>query len=114
MKNLYDQWADVYDDVYAYLTEDKDFYLQWAKTSVGPVLELGCGTGRITIPVALNGVDIVGIDISPKMIEVAKSKLKGTKFTSKIDFLIPIKTNIFVNNYSFSRVSFITVCDRSD
>ena len=88
MKNLYDQWADVYDDLYAYLTEDKDFYLEWARNSVGPVLELGCGTGRITIPIAQNGIDILGIDISPKMIEIAKAKLKETNVTSKIDLLI--------------------------
>ena len=34
MENLYDHWADVYDDIYAYLTEDKDFYLEWAKDSI--------------------------------------------------------------------------------
>tara|TARA_B100001750_G_scaffold121987_1_gene96804 strand:- start:19195 stop:19962 length:768 start_codon:yes stop_codon:yes gene_type:complete len=88
VENLYDHWADVYDDIYAYLTEDKDFYLEWAKDSIGPVLELGCGTGRITIPIVQNGVDIVGIDISPKMIEVAKKNLEEKKVTSKIDLLI--------------------------
>ena len=80
MKNSYDQWADVYDDIYAYLTEDKDFYLEMAKDYVsGSVLELGCGTGRITIPIWQNAIDIVGIDISPKMIEVAKAKVQKEK-----------------------------------
>ena len=42
----------------------------------GSVLELGCGTGRITIPIWQNAIDIVGIDISPKMIEVAKANFQ--------------------------------------
>ena len=103
MENLYDHWADVYDDIYAYLTEDKDFYLEWAKDSIGPVLELGCGTGRITIPIAQNDVDIVGIDISPKMIEVAKKKLEDKKVTSKIDLLIEDMSN-FQLNQKFSLI----------
>jgi 2-polyprenyl-3-methyl-5-hydroxy-6-metoxy-1,4-benzoquinol methylase len=39
-------------------------------------LELACGTGRITIPVAERGLDIMGIDISRKMIDQAKSKAR--------------------------------------
>lgn len=53
---------------------DGPFYLSLAQQVAGSVLELGCGTGRITIPLAQHGVDIVGVDIVPGMIARAKSK----------------------------------------
>jgi SAM-dependent methyltransferase len=40
----------------------------------GPVLELGCGTGRYTIPLAEQGVDITGLDLAPAMLTQAKIK----------------------------------------
>ena len=43
----YDDWADIYDQVYAYLDHDLGFYVEQAKASGGPVLELGCGTGEL-------------------------------------------------------------------
>jgi SAM-dependent methyltransferase len=41
------------------------------------VLELGCGTGRVTIPIAQAGVDVVGLDSSPAMLAVADRKAKA-------------------------------------
>ena len=40
------------------------------------VLELACGTGRLTIPIAQSGVQITGLDLSPSMLEHARSKAK--------------------------------------
>jgi SAM-dependent methyltransferase len=53
---------------------DIPFYLSQAKTASGPVLEIGCGTGRVTIPLAASGVDIVGLDVSGSMLQEAKRK----------------------------------------
>ena len=73
--NPFDQWAGLYDSVYSYVTEDISFYVEEAQRARGPVLELGCGTGRIAIPVAQADVEIVGLDSSTAMLEVARSKL---------------------------------------
>jgi ubiquinone/menaquinone biosynthesis C-methylase UbiE len=73
--NTHDQWADIYDAMHT-LTEDIPFYLDEAVKSGGPVLELGVGTGRVAIPIAQAGVNVVGIDHSPRMLEVAKRKAK--------------------------------------
>jgi SAM-dependent methyltransferase len=56
---------------------DVQFYIELAKqaTAAGhSVLELGCGTGRVTIPIAQAGVDVVGLDNAPAMLEVARRK----------------------------------------
>ena len=50
------------------------FIQEIAKRTGDPVLELGCGTGRLTIPLAQRGVDITGLDIVPGMIERANEK----------------------------------------
>ena len=83
---LFDDWADIYDRVYAYLTEDIPFYVEQAIASGGPVLELGCGTGRVSVPVAQAGVEIVGIDASPGLIEVAKRKARTAGITERCTF----------------------------
>jgi SAM-dependent methyltransferase len=54
------------------LDGDLGFYVEEAKRAGGQVLELGCGTGRILIPTAIAGVGIVGLDLSPEMLAVAR------------------------------------------
>ncbi|MHA1932097.1 MAG: class I SAM-dependent DNA methyltransferase [Promethearchaeota archaeon] len=52
------------------------FYIKQARKYGGPILELACGTGRISIPIAKNGISIVGLDFSVKMLEQAKRNSK--------------------------------------
>jgi SAM-dependent methyltransferase len=49
----------------------------------GPVLELGCGTGRVSIPVARTGVTFVGVDRSVPMLRRARTRLRRAKLTSR-------------------------------
>ena len=74
MPSSFDQWAEVYDSVYSYVTADIPFYIDEARGAGGSVLELGCGTGRVAIPIAQAGIEIVGLDSSPAMLEVARRK----------------------------------------
>ena len=74
----YDAWADIYDSVFSYVNEDIPFYVDEAGRSGGPVIELGCGTGRVAIPIALSGIDVVGLDSSPLMIKRARQKADQT------------------------------------
>jgi SAM-dependent methyltransferase len=50
------------------------FYREVARNTGGPVLELACGTGRLTLPVARDGHDTTGLDASPLMLAAARSK----------------------------------------
>lgn len=53
---------------------DIPFYVDEAKRARGPVLELACGTGRITIPIAQNKLEIAGLDQSASMLAHARHK----------------------------------------
>ncbi len=68
----YDVFVEFYDCLYSDLI-DLDFYFAKAEQLGGPILELGCGTGRITCPLSKN-FEVVGLDISAKMLKVAKKK----------------------------------------
>src|ERR671939_336164 len=66
----YDAIARLYDPWSRSVTEDVDFYVEEAVASGGPVVELGVGTGRIAIPTAAAGIDVIGVDSSREMLAV--------------------------------------------
>jgi ubiquinone/menaquinone biosynthesis C-methylase UbiE len=68
--------ADLYDHVVPYRDRpDVAFFVEAAKESGGPVLEVGCGTGRVLIPTARAGIEIVGLDSSLSMLDVSRKRL---------------------------------------
>ncbi|MEM4359631.1 MAG: methyltransferase domain-containing protein [Candidatus Bilamarchaeaceae archaeon] len=71
----YDEIADMYDLIYVG-DFDIDFYEREAKEANGPVLEVGCGTGRVLLELLKKGIDIEGIDISKEMLRILKNKAK--------------------------------------
>jgi SAM-dependent methyltransferase len=65
-----------YDTVYANSApKDTPFYLELAQSLPGPVLELGCGTGRVALALARAGLQVVGLDLSQAMLGVFRQKL---------------------------------------
>jgi SAM-dependent methyltransferase len=64
---------------------DGPFFLDYARKLNGSVLELGCGTGRITIPLAQNNINITGLDVVPGMIQRAKQKAGNLSIQWVID-----------------------------
>ena len=73
----FDQWADWYDVYYSNVPEvETSFYVDLAKESGGPVLEIGVGTGRLAIPTASAGVNVVGLDLNQAMLDRADAKLR--------------------------------------
>jgi SAM-dependent methyltransferase len=68
--------AELYDHVTPYHNRcDIDFFVEMARQSSGPVLEIGCGTGRVLIPTARAGIEITGLDSSSSMLSVCREKL---------------------------------------
>jgi SAM-dependent methyltransferase len=68
----YDAIAELYDPWSRSVVEDVGFYVEEALDAGGPVVELGVGTGRIAIPVASEGVAVIGVDSSEGMLEVCR------------------------------------------
>ena len=69
--------AEFYDYVVPYQSrQDIAFFVEAAQASGGPVLEVGCGTGRVLIPTARAGIAITGIDLSPHMLDVCERRLE--------------------------------------
>jgi len=67
--------AIYYDHVATGVDGDVAFYVEEARSAGSPVLELGCGTGRILIPIAEAGVEVVGLDAARDMLAIAHQKL---------------------------------------
>lgn len=61
------------------LVASQRFYLEEARKSGGRVLELACGSGRMTIPLAQAGVDIIGLDLSASMLDAARAKASAAR-----------------------------------
>jgi SAM-dependent methyltransferase len=77
MNMPYDAIARYYDLSHQALTEDIPFLLQQAAEAGGPALELGCGSGRLLVPLARAGTAVTGIDNSPEMLARAAMRLAG-------------------------------------
>lgn len=74
----YRRFAAYYGLEYAAYAADLEFYEQFALQAGGPVLELGCGSGRVLAALADTGLELTGIDTSPAMLEIARRML-GTR-----------------------------------
>jgi ubiquinone/menaquinone biosynthesis C-methylase UbiE len=70
-----ERFADRYDEWSAEMTEDIPFYLELARVTEGPLVELAVGSGRVAIPVAeATGRAVLGIDASPAMLTQARER----------------------------------------
>ncbi|HNV69081.1 MAG TPA: class I SAM-dependent methyltransferase [Candidatus Ozemobacteraceae bacterium] len=65
--------GDIYDKMNPFIS-DLSFFEKWSRQSRGDVLELCCGTGRLTIPLHQAGIPISGLDITPTMLDAARAK----------------------------------------
>ena len=72
--SAYDRIARIYDPWSASVVEDVAFYLERARATGGPVVELGVGTGRIAVPIASDGIAVIGVDSSAGMLAVARER----------------------------------------
>jgi SAM-dependent methyltransferase len=84
---------------------DVAFWRDIARQRGGPVLELGCGTGRVSFPVAKTGVEVIGVDRSDAMLAFARRRLRRTRAGSPPRFVrADIRTLPFADGSSFALV----------
>ncbi len=75
MTDRFDIYARFYDPDLGDWDDDLQMYEQYAARCGSPILELGCGTGRVLLPLARQGYRLTGIDPSAEMLERARAKV---------------------------------------
>jgi SAM-dependent methyltransferase len=81
-----DRWADVYDDWYGNEGDVRAAVSRLASLAPagGRVLELGAGTGRLAIPLAQHGLEVVALDASARMLDLLRAKPGAERVTTVI------------------------------
>ena len=112
--NEFEPIARFYDVFYGERDDDVQMYRDFALAVDGPILELGCGTGRVLIPLALEGHHVTGLELSEMMLAMAQAKANAAQMDDQValiqgdmrDFEIPerfaltiIPINTFMHCY---------------
>ena len=83
MPGFYGATAHFYDAENADKRDDIDMYLGLAQRCGGPILEIGCGTGRVTCILAEQGYEVHGIDNEAAMLKIAEQRRKKSPALAK-------------------------------
>lgn len=85
----WDEYAPYYDWENRQTVGRRDlaFWQRLAAAAKGPVLELGCGTGRVAIPVARGGATVIGIDRSASMLARARTRVRRARVGSRVQLV---------------------------
>jgi SAM-dependent methyltransferase len=85
----WDDYAPFYDWENAQTMGRRDvrFWRDLARHVGGPVLELGCGTARVSVPVARTGVRFVGVDRSEQMLARGRQRMRRAKLTGNMSLV---------------------------
>ncbi len=95
MQSLYD-YPDIYDAMHAAVVEDVEVYGDLARHTGGPVLEVGCGTGRISSALVGAGFTVYGLDSSVVLLARAQEKIERlqTDNGAAVGRFIPLQADI--------------------
>ena len=81
-ESFYRDVAPLYDLEFDEFDSDLDLYRGYAEIVGSPILELGCGTGRLLVPLAEAGFEVTGVDSSLDMLERARARIEQTEFSN--------------------------------
>lgn len=84
LDEFYTTYAAHYDDVTIGVPGDIDYYVSRYLEVDGPAVELGIGTGRIAIPALQAGAEVIGVDLSPDMIAICRSKADAAGVSDRL------------------------------
>lgn len=86
----YDAFADIYrvwTETAVSTRANLEFYLEAYREAVGPVVELGVGDGRIAVPAASRGQDVIGIDLSPAMLARCRARAAAAGVIDRLELV---------------------------
>src|SRR4051794_22759908 len=78
---LYDAWC-------ASVDEDLGFYLAICRDVQGPIIELGVGSGRVAVELLREGHELIGLDASPAMLELARARAEEAGVAERLTLLL--------------------------
>ena len=81
----FDAFARYYDADFGAIEDDIPFYRELARRCGGPILEPMCGSGRLLVPLARAGYRLTGVDISPALLALARSKLADAGLLGQVE-----------------------------
>jgi SAM-dependent methyltransferase len=114
----FDNIVPFYDLFYGERDDDVQMYRDFALAADGPILEVGCGTGRVLVPLALDGHQVTGLELSDAMLAAAQAKVDAASVVDRVtliqgdmrDFEVPsrfalafIPINTFMHCYDISQ-----------
>ena len=79
--------ARFFDADYAGYLDDLPLLEAYAQRAGSPLLELGCGTGRLLIPLAEAGYRVTGVDLSPEMLRIAQMKAEAAGVADRVTLI---------------------------
>lgn len=83
-QTLFDTIAKHYDILYGHREDDLEMWLTLTADINGEILEVGCGTGRVLIPLLQYGKQVTGIDISELALQAARAKVEAGGFLNDV------------------------------
>ena len=80
----FDRFARFYDPDMGEYDEDIPLYMGFAHRTGDPILEVGCGTGRVLLPLAQAGYHVTGVDVSIAMLSRARAKVEKGGLSERV------------------------------
>ncbi|HEX9924271.1 MAG TPA: class I SAM-dependent methyltransferase [Anaerolineae bacterium] len=80
----FDLIAEYYDLIHGHLNEDLPMWLVLTQDAAGPILEIGCGSGRLLVPLAGAGHRLTGLDLVEVALNAARAKLEAAGLTGQV------------------------------
>jgi len=85
--NRFDLMAEYYDLIHGHLSEDLPMWQALTQDAAGPILEIGCGSGRLLVPLAGAGHRLTGLDLAEVALNTARAKLEAAGLTGQVSLV---------------------------
>ena len=108
-QSTYTLFAKFYDAYVGDYNRDLPLYSALASNTRSPILEIGCGSGRVLLPLLQAGHLVTGVDISPEMLQLADEKLKKNHLRERCTLLNHnFADRALPPNYGLALITFYT------